>query len=452
MVGRLTSDTTGHFRDCIVRPDARRALLVVLLCASGPATARAQANLENRPLKPSFWHAAAGVAAVNFITWGYDWYVQRWPWANVGTAAWGHNLRTGFVWDNDLFLDNNLAHPYHGSFYHSSARASGFGFFGSLPFVAMGSATWELFGENIPASLNDFIMTTLGGSAIGEVMYRLSSLLGSRHMPGPTVVARELGALALSPIGRTQSLVSPGRDGIVQPTEAVSSLSFGSRLGHPFFDLAVRYGSPFSVQTLRPYDAFEFRVQVSPQPGVRGIREVAISGLLARKQLGRSASSGTVLGVFQHYDYDDLSAFDIMGQSVSGALLYQRQLGVRNRLELGAHLEGVLFGGISADYGFEWHRDYDLGSGAGTRLNAAFSRDGHEWLRLESRLMWLHSLHGSDGNHVATIVRAAAAVPLFGPVGLGGDLAVATRHSSYPHAASVTRRVPEMRAYLTWSP
>ena len=94
------------------------------------------------------------MAAVNFITWGYDWYVQRWPWANVGTAAWGHNLRTGFVWDNDLFLDNNLAHPYHGSFYHSSARASGFGFFGSLPFVAMGSATGELFDENIPASLN----------------------------------------------------------------------------------------------------------------------------------------------------------------------------------------------------------------------------------------------------------------------------------------------------------
>ncbi|HVQ48285.1 MAG TPA: hypothetical protein VMS62_15760, partial [Gemmatimonadales bacterium] len=89
-----------------MRPDPRHALLVVLLFACGPATARAQANLENRPLKPSFWHAAAGVAAVNFITWGYDWYVQRWPWANVGTAAWGHNLRTGFVWDNDLFLDN----------------------------------------------------------------------------------------------------------------------------------------------------------------------------------------------------------------------------------------------------------------------------------------------------------------------------------------------------------
>jgi hypothetical protein len=448
----LTSGSTGYIRDYIVRLDARPALFAILLCASGPETARAQAYAENRPLKPSFWHAAAGVAAVNFITWGYDWYVQRWPWANVGTVAWGHNLRKGFVWDNDLFLDNNLAHPYHGSFYHSSARSSGFGFFGSLPFVVAGSATWELFGENIPASLNDFITTTLGGSAIGEVMYRLSSLLGSKRAPGPTVVARELGALALSPIGRTQSLVSPGRDGIVQPTEAVSSLSLGSRFGHPFFDLAVRYGSPFSGGTLRPYDAFRFRVQVSPQPGVRGIREVAISGLLARKRLEESAGSQTVLGLFQHYDYDDLSAFDVMGHSVSGALLYQRRVGLRNRLELGAHLEGVLFGGVTSDYGFEIRRDYDLGSGAGARLNAAFMRDGHEWLRVESRLMWLHSLHGSDGNHLVTIVRAAAALPLLGPVGLGGDLAVATRHSSYPHAPSATRRVPEMRAYLTWSP
>ncbi|MFL5490840.1 MAG: hypothetical protein ACJ8AV_05455, partial [Gemmatimonadales bacterium] len=77
---------------------------------------------------------------------------------------------------------------------------------------------------------------------------------------------------------------------------------------------------------------------------------------------------------------------------------------------------------------------------------------GHEWLRVESRLVWLHSLHGSDGNHVTTIARAAAALPLLGPVGLGGDVAVATRHSYYPHAPSATRRVPEMRAYLTWSP
>ena len=132
-MGRLTSGSTGHVQDYIVRLDARPALLVVLFCASSPATARAQAYAENRPLKPSFWHAAAGVAAVNFITWGYDWYVQRWPWANVGTAAWGQNLRKGFVWDNDLFLDNNLAHPYHGSFYHSSARASGFGFLARFP-------------------------------------------------------------------------------------------------------------------------------------------------------------------------------------------------------------------------------------------------------------------------------------------------------------------------------
>jgi hypothetical protein len=436
-----------------VRFHPRSAWLVVLCCGSLSVAAGAQESAPSSQRGSRFWRATAGVATVNFFTWAYNWYVQRWHWAKVGTVSWGRNLRDGFVWDNDCFLDNQLAHPYHGSLYHSSARASGYGFWGSVPFAAAGSATWELFGENITASLNDLINTTLGGAALGEVTYRLSALLGSKRAAGPNLIGREVGAFALSPLGRAQGLLgSAGKTGsVIQPLDQVTSLAFGRRSDHPFFQLAVRYGSPFDDTAVRPYDAFDFRLQVSPDPG-GSVREVAVSGLLARKRLGGSRSDQTVLGLFQHYDYEDLSTFELGGHSLSGAVLYQRRLGERNRIELGAHLEGVLLGAISSDYGFEWRRDYDLGPGAGARLDAAFVHDGREWLRLESRVVWLHSVHGSDGEHVATLLRAAAALPLVGPLGAGGDVALATRHSSYPDFASVDRRVPEMRAYLTWAP
>jgi hypothetical protein len=435
-----------------MRFHTRCGLLFVVVGLAASPVVQAQDSIPAPRAGASFWRAAAGVATVNLVTWGYNWYVQQWPWANVGTQSWATNLRHGFVWDNDCFLDNQLAHPYHGSLYHSSARAAGYRFWASLPFVAAGSATWELFGENITASLNDLINTTFGGLAMGEVTYRLSSLVGSKRGVGPNGVARELGAFALSPMGRAQSLFRTdySRD-IVPPADQVSSLSFGRRSGHPFFQLAVRYGSPFDAEATRPYDAFEFRLQVSPDPG-GSIREVAITGLLARKLVRETARGTMALGVFQHYDYEHHSAFELGGQSLSGALLYQRRLGERSRLQLGAHLEGVLLGAISSDYGFEWRRDYDLGPGAGGRVTAAWERDGRDWLRVDGRLVWLHSLHGSEGDHVASLLRLAAAVPIAHPFGIGADFAFAARHSRYPDLPSVTQRVPEMRAYVSWAP
>jgi hypothetical protein len=112
---------------------------VCYLCGWSPAEAQEPVERLQRP-GPSFWRAAAGVATINWLTWAYNWYVQRWPWAKVGTLSWGRNIRNGFVWDNDCLLDNQLAHPYHGSLYYSSARASGYGFWTSFPFVVAGSA------------------------------------------------------------------------------------------------------------------------------------------------------------------------------------------------------------------------------------------------------------------------------------------------------------------------
>jgi hypothetical protein len=188
-------------------------------------------------------------------------------------------------------------------------------------------------------------------------------------------------------------------------------------------------------------------------PGVNGlVRRLGISGLLAHHNLSASARSSSVLGLFQHFEYEEVSTFRFGGQSISGALLHQHQFGERTRLKLGVELEGVLLGEISADHAFYWRRDYDLGPGAGMRLSTSFARDGRDWLKLEGRLVWLHSLHGSDADHIATFVRAAASIPLRGPLGLGGDLAVTARRSTYSAFPAVTQRVPQIRAYLTWAP
>src|SRR5919112_3351786 len=190
--------------------------------------AQQQANLGDIR-GPSFWQAAGGIAAVNGLTWVYNWHIQRWAWANVGTRSWWENLNGGFEWDDDAFGANQVAHPYHGSLYFNSARASGYDFWRSTPFVAAGSLSWELFTENVRPSINDLINTTLGGIALGEVAFRMSSLLTT----GNSRTARQLGAFVVNPLSRAQSLVHGSAQSLAPtPPETRSTLiAVGQRRG-----------------------------------------------------------------------------------------------------------------------------------------------------------------------------------------------------------------------------
>lgn len=428
--------------------------IVALLAGNRSASAQEPADSIPSP-RPNFWHAAVGVMTLNQIPWAYNWYVQRWPWSRIGTLAWGENLRLGFAWDNDCFLDNHLAHPYHGSLYLNSARSAGYGFWGSLPFVASGAATWELFMENVRPSLNDLINTTLGGMAIGEVTYRLSTLVGSSRGRERNSVVRELGAFGLSPITQTQNVLSGrGRDRSATPQltgENAGWLAVGRRAEHGFIMVNYQYGNPFDTNATRPYDAFEFTLELGREPtGV--VNQVSISGLLARRDLARSERTQLVIGLYQHYDYRDLPRFEATGQSLSGALLYQRRMGSRAHLRLGAQVEALLLGAISSDHGHYFRRDYDYGPGGGARLTASLRRDGRDLLRFDGRLLWLHSVHGAEADHLATFLRIGTAVRLGSLAAIGGDIGLATRHSSYRGLPSTTVRVPLSRVFIMWPP
>src|SRR5215210_2922492 len=179
--------------------------LAASVSLGGPASAQVP-NASIRP-RPSAWQAGAGVLAINGLIWAYNRYVQHWHWANVGTRTWWVNIRQGFTWDDDAFMDNQLAHPYHGSFYFNSARASGYDFWHSTPYVLAGSLSWELFTESVRPSLNDLINTTLGGIALGEVTFRLSLLLTGGGSSRTRAFGRAIGAFGVSPVARAQGLL-----------------------------------------------------------------------------------------------------------------------------------------------------------------------------------------------------------------------------------------------------
>ena len=79
------------------------------------------------------------------------------------------------------------SHPFNGAAYYNSSRANGLGFWPSAGFALGGAFEWECCGETQPMSFNDMFSTTIGGIALGESQYRLSSEIlnnqSQRHGP-----------------------------------------------------------------------------------------------------------------------------------------------------------------------------------------------------------------------------------------------------------------------------
>ena len=107
------------------------------------------------------------------------------------------NLHSSWVVDSDPFAVNQLGHPYQGSMYYGFARSAGLSYWESLGYSLGGSALWEIAGETTPPSRNDLINTGIGGSFLGEALYRMANLVLEKDYLPP--ILREIGAAIISP-------------------------------------------------------------------------------------------------------------------------------------------------------------------------------------------------------------------------------------------------------------
>ena len=128
--------------------------------------------------------AAGIILAANLGVWSYDRFYVGGNYAQINLNTIKKNFKTGFTGDNDGFFTNLLSHPYHGEVYFNAARMNGLNFWQSIPYVAGGSLTWEFFLENEPAAINDFVSSTIGGSSLGEISYRISDQLVDERTVG----------------------------------------------------------------------------------------------------------------------------------------------------------------------------------------------------------------------------------------------------------------------------
>jgi hypothetical protein len=187
-------------------------------------------------------------------------------------------MENGWVWDLDDFEDNQVGHPYQGNNYSPSGRANGLSFYESAAIAAFGSATWEYFGETNFPSLNDFINTTLGGIALGEMFHRAGWLVRDTRATGRGRLWRDIGATALDPLtGYNRFRTGDARRVTDKPAEMVPSSLAGfmsagvlwrgsqtraiDATGQPFLEVDLLYGDARTGHSRTPYDAFSVRLR-----------------------------------------------------------------------------------------------------------------------------------------------------------------------------------------------
>jgi hypothetical protein len=228
------------------------------------------------------------------------------------------NLHSSWVVDRDTFEVNQLGHPCQGSMYHAFARSAGLKYWESLGYAFAGSALWEIAGESSLPSRNDQINTGVGGSFLGEILFRLANLTLSHDSLSP--FWRETAAGSISPSTAFNRLafgdrfkglfpandpvyfsrLQIGYSGTVQSGAGASATNL--QRNEALVNYAIDYGLPGKRGYTydRPFDYFNLEATAS---SANGVENLLTRGLL----LGRDYEAGDdyrgVWGLYGIYDY-----------------------------------------------------------------------------------------------------------------------------------------------------
>jgi hypothetical protein len=376
------------------------------------------------------------------------------------------NLISGFEWDDNTFSANNFRHPYQGGMYFNAARANGYDFWASSMFSFAGSWLWEYTGENHHPSVNDWINTAVGGMALGEITYRLSSIVLDNTATGSSRVWRELGAALISPMrGLNRLLTGEAYETHLNPPDrypdtwtaevAAGGRTLGSNQlwdspsAKVFAALEGSYGDPFG-DIEHPYDYFDFGLQLNFNNKPHGIGRIGIRGVLGSVELDRGEDTQHRLAAYQNFDYLDNEAYTYGGQSF-GARLHSRFFkGDDWETRAGLQVNGIILGASKSDYNSISGREYDYGPGAGVDFVAAFARRGVDLLTISHGSFYIHSVNGNEVESYSNYTGVRVAVPLNDALRLRFDYLLFISRRDYERHPDVEQQNPELRAALAW--
>ena len=385
---------------------------------------------------------------------GFDFLLNRYNLAingkgseyNVNARSFRRNLNSRWAVDSDPFSINQFLHPYQGSMYYGFARSAGLNYWESLGYTFAGSAFWEYFGETTLPSKNDQIASGIGGTFLGEALYRMANLVLERGDRWPQW-AHEVAATAISPsmgfnrlaFGERFKPIFPSHDadyysrlqlGVTGTTQSDPGFAQKLKRNEGVIDFSLDYGLPGKPDYAyrRPFDYFTF--QLTAASG-NGLENIMTKGLL----LGRDYKVGDryrgIFGLYGSYDYFAPQLFRVSSTALSLGTTGQVWLTDTIAMQ-GTALLGIGYAAVGTLHGTS-ETDYHYGTApqalVALRLifgeNYSFDVTGREY--------FVSRVGSGDSNNHDNIVRLESALTwrISGPHAVALKYVLSRRDSSY---------------------
>ena len=386
------------------------------------------------------WQALAEVTAINVGVQLFDRYALNSDFAQTTLRTLKRNFTDGMVWDNDFFITNMFAHPYHGNLYFNAARTNGLSFWESAPYALLGSAMWEFLGETEPPAINDIIATSMGGMAIGEMTHRLSlTIIDDRDRGFPRFL-REAVAAIVNPIQGLHRIISGDawrvknrnyryHDFTKIPLDV--SFSLGWRyladdgalfrgLHAPYINVTLTYGTPVDGDKhTKPYDFFDIEANSAFGGGQPMVNTLNILGRLWSTPILDKKDMAGEFGIYQHFNYYDAKPIedgsDLTPYRISeaagfgpGFIFSLPQMGALSKMEQRVFVSGILLGGTKSDYFNVIERDYNMGSGFSIKARTQLDFGKFGRLVLNARYFRLWTWKGYEDKDLQPYVDGTA--------------------------------------------
>lgn len=427
--------------------------------------------------------AGLEVVTINLVTWGINHWFRDADFTRVYPRTWWENISGGFEYDGNLFSTNVMDHPFHGSLYQNAGRSNGLGFWSTVPYTIAGSFMWECCGETHPMALNDLVNTSMGGVALGEATYRLSSTVLDNEATGAARFGRETAAFVLNPIRGFNRVVS-GRAFRTMPNPAdpdertpgyfTMRLDGGYRgvgtegsLQRPsdgaFASLHVDYGDPFGGRRGGAFDVFELYAQLNfADRNLLG--SLAIRGNLLTRDIKRGDGAEHAWAVVQSYEFDNTNQYQYGSQTVSARL--ESRWPVSDNSEIRTRIQGgvTVLGTLDSEFEFDTRvpmagslRNFEYGPGLDGRV-AVEARAGRARVTASWRTTYLGTVNdtpvnGGDAVHWLHFGNASGLIPIGSRLAVGTDVSIFVRDSGYRLEGLAPARltIPEIRIYGSWA-
>ena len=432
----------------------------------GPKERTEQGNAESDRTRRSYVIPALEIIGFNFALNRFDRQFLSDPETfDVSRSSIRRNLRGPWVVDNDPYYVNQFLHPYHGSAYHTFARSAGVGFWKSTIYTFLGSALWEIAGETEPPSINDQVASGIGGTFLGESLFRMASLT-LEESNGVPRFWRGMGATAISPMTGLNRLVFgnrfddifPGHEpalfarwnlGSTVAERRVQGTSRRPRRNEGLLEVAFAYGLPGKpdYKYQRPFDYFNFEFSASTS---NKLENIFARGLLVGKGYGAGAAYRGVWGLYGSYDYMRPDVFRVSSTALSvGTTAQSRFSGITFQ---GTALAGAGYAAGGTLDGTVSDRDYHYGLTPQALLASRFIFGRIASLDITARGYQITRALSTANRGWENVGRgdASLTVRVFGPHALTVKYLVTRRFARYPDLGLQNQRRDTVGVFYTF--